>query len=141
MAPVGGAGQDRSMIDHFGINCADLQASATFYDAVLRPLGSSRVMDFGAAIGYGADHPAFWISEQPAEGPASGPNREVHIAFAAADAAAVRAFFDAAVAQGAEVLHEPRLWPEYHERYFGAFVRDPDGNNVEAVCHTGDPDA
>ena len=53
----------------------------------------------------------------------------------ASDRAAVRAFFDAAVAQGAEVLHEPRLWPEYHPGYYGAFVRDPDGNNVEAVCH------
>jgi catechol 2,3-dioxygenase-like lactoylglutathione lyase family enzyme len=47
----------------------------------------------------------------------------------------VRAFFDAAVSLGAEVLHEPRAWPEYHENYYGAFVRDPDGNNVEAVCH------
>ena len=47
----------------------------------------------------------------------------------------MRAFFDAAVATGAEVLHEPRVWPEYHPNYYGAFVRDPDGNNVEAVCH------
>ena len=50
----------------------------------------------------------------------------------------MRRFFDAAVAAAPRSLHEPRLWPEYHERYFGAFVRDPDGNNVEAVCHTGD---
>ena len=64
------------------------------------------------------------------------PNREVHIAFVAADRAAVRAFFEAAVAAGAEVLHEPRVWPEYHPTYYGAFVRDPDGNNVEAVCHS-----
>jgi catechol 2,3-dioxygenase-like lactoylglutathione lyase family enzyme len=124
------------MIDHFGINCADLQASAAFYDKVLGTLGHTRVMDFGVAIGYGTGGPAFWISEQPSEGPASGPNREVHIAFSAPDAASVRAFFDAAASLGAEVLHEPRLWPEYHEHYFGAFVRDPDGNNVEAVCHT-----
>ena len=48
----------------------------------------------------------------------------------------MRAFFEAAVAAGAEVLHEPRLWPEYHPNYYGAFVRDPDGNNVEAVCHS-----
>ena len=60
--------------------------------------------------------------------------------FEAADRATVRAFFDAAVAAGAEVLHEPRIWPEYHDNYYGAFVRDPDGNNVEAVCHTPEPE-
>jgi catechol 2,3-dioxygenase-like lactoylglutathione lyase family enzyme len=97
-------------------------------------------MDFGMAIGYGTDSPAFWVSAQPAEGPASGANREIHVAFTAPDAATVRAFFDAAVERGAEVLHEPRLWPEYHAHYYGAFVRDPDGNNVEAVCHTAGPD-
>ncbi len=89
-------------------------------------------MDFGGAIGYGVPpSPDFWIGRQ-----ATGEGfRESHIAFSAASRAAVRAFFDAAVAHGAEVLHEPRLWPEYHANYFGAFVRDPDGNNVEAVCH------
>jgi catechol 2,3-dioxygenase-like lactoylglutathione lyase family enzyme len=87
------------------------------------------------AIGYGTDHPQFWVSGGAA---AAGPNREVHIAFLAPDSATVRAFHAAATGLGAESLHEPRLWPEYHERYFGAFVRDPDGNNVEAVCHGGD---
>ncbi|MDF1602954.1 VOC family protein [Nocardioides sp. YIM 152315] len=126
------------MIDHFGINCADLAASAAFYDKTLGVLGFGRVMDFEVAIGYGLPgQPDFWIGTQPDGGPSSGPNREVHVAFRAESADAVRAFFDAAVALGAEVLHEPRLWPEYHEGYFGAFVRDPDGNNVEAVCHTG----
>ncbi len=123
------------MIDHFGINCADLEASARFYDAVLGTLGHRRVLDHGVAIGYGTQSPDFWIGGGEV---ATGPNREVHVGFTAPDAAAVRRWFDAAVAEGAEVLHEPRLWPEYHERYFGAFVRDPDGNNVEAVCHTGD---
>ena len=52
----------------------------------------------------------------------------------------MRAFHAAAVALGAETLHEPRIWPEYHDHYYGAFVRDPDGNNVEAVCHTAGPD-
>lgn len=127
------------MIDHFGISCSDLARSATFYDAVLGVLGYRRVLDVEVAIGYGADSPDFWISAQPSEGPASGPNREIHVGFRAADAAAVQAFFDAAVSLGAEVLHEPRLWPEYHQAYYGAFVRDPDGNNVEAVCHTGGP--
>ncbi len=127
------------MIDHLGINCADLGASSAFYDRVLGVLGYSRMVDVGVALGYGADMPEFWISAQPAEGPASGPNREVHVAFTAADAAAVRAFFAAATELGAEVLHEPRHFPEYHDHYYGAFVRDPDGNNVEAVCHTVAP--
>ena len=122
------------MIDHLGINCTDLQATASFYDEVLATLGHRRLLDFEVAIGYGTDKPDFWLSTF--EG--VGPNREVHVAFTAPDADGVRAFFEAAVARGAEVLHEPRLWPEYHERYFGAFVRDPEGNNLEAVCHTGD---
>jgi catechol 2,3-dioxygenase-like lactoylglutathione lyase family enzyme len=122
------------VIDHFGINCSDLPRAAAFYDAVLAVLGHRRLMDFGVAIGYGTDKPDFWLSTFDG----IGPNREVHIAFTAADASTVRAFRDAAVERGAEVLHEPRLWPEYHEGYYGAFVRDPDGNNLEAVCHTGD---
>lgn len=126
------------MIDHFGINCSDLGRSAAFYDEVLGVLGYRRLLDLEVAIGYGDTEPDFWISSQPDEGPASGPNREMHLAFAARDAAAVRAFFDAATRLGSEVLHEPRLWPEYHDAYFGTFVRDPDGNNVEAVCHSGD---
>ena len=122
------------MIDHFGINCVDLQATASFYDKVLATLGHRRLLDFEVAVGYGTDKPDFWLSTF--EG--VGPNREVHVAFTAPDADGVRAFFQAAVDQGAEVLHEPRLWPEYHEHYYGAFVRDPEGNNLEAVCHRGD---
>ena len=120
------------MIDHLGINCADLERSAAFYDTVLGVLGHTRLMDFGVAIGYGTDTPDFWLSrydDMP-------PNREIHVAFTAPDAETVRAFHAAAVELGAETLHEPRMWPEYHDHYFGAFVRDPDGNNVEAVCHT-----
>ena len=121
------------MLDHLSIQCADVSATTAFYDAVLAPLGGIRVMDFGAVIGFGVGQkPDFWIGPcQTGEG-----FRESHIAFAAPDRAAVRAFFDAAVAAGAEVLHEPRVWPEYHPNYYGAFVRDPDGNNVEAVCHS-----
>jgi catechol 2,3-dioxygenase-like lactoylglutathione lyase family enzyme len=123
------------MLDHVGLQCADLAASATFYDAVLAPLGASRLMDVGVAMGFGvAPTPDFWIGEFN-----SGDGfRESHVAFTAADRASVRRFFEAAVAAGAEVLHEPRVFPEYHEHYFGAFVRDPDGNNVEAVCHRPD---
>lgn len=119
------------MIDHISIQVSDVATSASFYDAVLASLGGKRVIERGTVIGYGTDFPMFWIGPVTTEGNA----REAHLAFRAPDRAAVQAFFDAAVAKGAEVLHPPRLWPEYHETYFGAFVRDPDGNNVEAVCH------
>jgi catechol 2,3-dioxygenase-like lactoylglutathione lyase family enzyme len=122
------------MLDHISVQCADLAASAAFYDDVLAPLGGRRIMDFGTQVGYGVDFPSFWIgAQQTGDG-----FRETHIAFTAASREAVIAFRDAAVAAGAEVLHEPRVWPEYHPGYFGAFVRDPDGNNVEAVHHTWD---
>jgi catechol 2,3-dioxygenase-like lactoylglutathione lyase family enzyme len=121
------------MLDHVSIQCADVAASAQFYDVFLAPLGGVRVMDFGAVVGYGVPpKPDFWIGPQ-----ATGEGfRESHLAFVTPDRASVRAAFDAAVALGADVLHEPRPWPEYHAAYYGAFVRDPDGNNVEAVCHT-----
>ena len=120
------------MLDHLSIQCSDFDASAAFYDAVLATIGGRRVMDVGEAIGYGTEFPKFWIGRQhTGEG-----FRESHIAFQAPDRDAVQAFRDAAAELGAEVLHEPRVWPEYHPGYFGAFVRDPDGNNVEAVHHT-----
>jgi catechol 2,3-dioxygenase-like lactoylglutathione lyase family enzyme len=120
------------MLDHVSIQCADPSASAAFYDAALAPLGGKRVMEFGPVIGFGVPPmPDFWVG--PLE---TGDGfRESHLAFTAPDRGAVRAFFEAAVVAGAEVLHEPRVWPEYHPNYYGAFVRDPDGNNVEAVCH------
>lgn len=120
------------MIDHVSIQCSDVAKSIAFYDAVLAPLGGGRVMEFGEVVGFGiGGMPVFWVGPlETGEG-----FRESHLAFHADNRAAVGAFFEAAVAQGAEVLHEPRLWPEYHSDYFGAFVRDPDGNNVEAVCH------
>ena len=121
------------MLDHLSIQCSDPAVSAAFYDAVLATLGARRIMEFGPVIGYGIPPmPDFWISPHD-----SGDGfRESHIAFSAANRQAVAAFFDAAVAAGAETLHSPRVWPEYHPNYFGAFVRDPDGNNVEAVCHS-----
>lgn len=120
------------MLDHLSIQCGDVAASAAFYDAVLEPLGGRRVLDSGEAIGYGTGgKPDFWIGpHRTGEG-----FRESHIAFTAPDRTAVDAFFETAVAAGAEVLHGPRVWPEYHRHYYGAFVRDPDGHNVEAVCH------
>ena len=121
------------MLDHLSIQCADVAVSAAFYDAVLVAVGGQRILEFdGPTIGYGVPPmPDFWI----------GPNmtgddfRESHIAFNAPDRAAVDSFFTAGINAGAVVLHEPRVWPEYHPNYYGAFIRDPDGNNVEAVCH------
>ena len=120
------------MLDHLSIQCVDLDASAAFYDKVLATIGGTRILDFGEVIGYGVPPmPDFWLGKQT-----SGEGfRESHIAFSAPDRAAVHAFLDAAVDAGAEVLHPARVWPEYHPNYYGAFVRDPDGNNVEAVCH------
>jgi catechol 2,3-dioxygenase-like lactoylglutathione lyase family enzyme len=121
------------MLDHVSIQCADVAASAAFYDAVLPTVGGQRILDFGEVIGYGVlPTPDFWLGPQ-----ATGEGfRESHIAFSAPNRTAVREFFAAAQAAGAEVLHQPRVWPEYHPGYYGAFVRDPDGNNIEAVCHT-----
>ena len=121
-----------AVLDHLSIQCADVEASKRFYDVVLKPLGGGRILDLGNVFGYGVGNkPDFWL------GPLTTgePNREIHIAFQAPDRAAVRAFFQTAIDSGAEKLHEPRVWPEYHATYYGGFVRDPDGNNVEAVCH------
>jgi catechol 2,3-dioxygenase-like lactoylglutathione lyase family enzyme len=120
------------MIDHISLQCDDVEASAAFYDAVLVPVGGRRVLDFGTVIGFGVDRAEFWIGPNVT----GGPMREVHLAFTVPNREAVDAFFAIAVERGAEVLHEPRVWPEYHENYYGGFVRDPDGHNVEAVCHS-----
>ena len=120
------------MLDHLAIQCGDLATSAAFYDIVLAPLGGGRLLDLGEVIGFGvAPMPDFWLGHRRT----GEAFREAHIAFTAPDRAAVRAFLEAAVGIDAEVLHEPRVWPEYHPHYYGAFVRDPDGNNIEAVCH------
>lgn len=119
------------MIDHVSVQVRGLAASCAFYDAVLAPLGGRRLMDEGDAVGYGTDQPSFWLSAQQSPEPAA----EVHVAFSAATRDEVHAFHAAATAVGAETLHAPRVWPEYHESYFAVFVRDPDDNNVEAVCH------
>ncbi len=121
------------MIDHLSIQTDRYDDAVDWYDATLAVLGYGRVMEFGGLMaGYGpsASKPYFWLGRATDEG-----GRQTHIAFAAVDRSAVHAFHQVAVARGSEVLHEPRLWPEYHPTYYAVFVRDPDGNNVEAVCH------
>ncbi|MXG26725.1 VOC family protein [Streptomyces sp. YIM 132580] len=122
------------MLNHVEIQVGDVHASAAFYDAVLAPLAAGRRIEHQQRIGYGTARPEFWIG--PATPTAASPARETHLAFTAPDRQAVDAFHAAARAQGVHVLHRPRLWPEYHDTYYAAFVRDPDGNNVEVVCET-----
>ena len=111
---------------------ADPAASTSFYETVLAPIGGKAIMSFGPVTGFGKDFPSFWIGPV---GDAGAPHKDIHIAFTAGSRDEVLAFFAAASAAGAEVLHEQREWPEYHPNYYGAFVRDLDGNNVEAVHH------
>ena len=126
--------EPRYVLDHTGIEVADFAASRAFYERVLEPLGFSVQMDFSEqfeAMGFGVPgKPSFWI--RAAEGQPSGPH---HIAFHATDRERVDRFHEAALAAGASDNGEPGLREHYHPTYYGAFVIDPDGNNVEAVCH------
>ncbi|ABD56235.1 VOC family protein [Jannaschia sp. CCS1] len=124
------------MIDHSGLSVSDFAAAKAFYSAALAPLGSSYLFtvppehtDGDAVGGFGQDRPQFWIWEGPAQVP------PVHFAFSAATRAQVDAFYAAALAAGGTDNGAPGLRPHYHADYYGAFVRDPDGNNIEAVCH------
>ena len=118
------------MIDHIGLRVSDVQASKRFYEAALKPLGYRVVHEFGdEAAGLGAEGKVdFWIGR--------GETGKVHLAFHGPNRASVEAFYAAAIAAGGRDNGAPGLRPQYHPTYFGAFVLDPDGNNVEAVCHT-----
>ncbi|WP_029010603.1 VOC family protein [Azospirillum halopraeferens] len=122
------------MIDHISLPVSDITRARAFYDAVLAAVGYRRMMDFGQSAGYGDAHPHLWIAvpEQPPAGPAAG----VHIAFRAASRDAVDAFHAAALAHGGTDNGAPGLRPVYHPDYYAGFVIDPDGNRLEAVCHT-----
>lgn len=133
------------MIDHIGLTVRDLEASKAFYDAAFASLGIDVVMSVSAEetgahafLGYGpradgrdiqAGKPSFWIGGGET---LTGP---MHVAFTAATRAAVDAFHAAAMAAGGLDNGPPGLRPHYHPNYYGAFVLDPDGRNVEAVCH------
>ncbi|MDE3132411.1 MAG: VOC family protein [Acidobacteriota bacterium] len=121
------------MLDHVGITVSDLDASKRFYSEALEPLGYSVVFEMEGVAGLGAgDHaiPDFWLHEGATETPA-------HIAFRA-DHAGVDAFHAAALAAGGTDNGAPGVRAHYHENYYGAYVHDPDGHNVEAVSHSAD---
>jgi catechol 2,3-dioxygenase-like lactoylglutathione lyase family enzyme len=125
------------MLDHIGLSVADFDRATTFYRAALKPLGLGVVMEVTAEETGGDAHagfgdegkPFFWI------GTGAKPRGGLHVAFAAPTRAAVDAFHAAALAAGGRDNGAPGLRPHYHPNYYGAFVFDPDGNNIEAVCH------
>jgi catechol 2,3-dioxygenase-like lactoylglutathione lyase family enzyme len=130
------------MIDHISIAVADIHRARAFYDRALATLGHQRVMDVEDApdfvgSGYGArEHePAFWIGAPKPAAPVAPPPEGHHVAFAAPDRAAVDAFHKEALAAGARDNGAPGLRPHYHPDYYAAFVIDPDGHHLEAVCH------
>lgn len=123
-------------LDHVGLTIQDYTRSKTFYEAALASLGLGLVMEVdtpgGKFAGFGTPtKPFFWIGES------AGPKTSTHVAFAAASRAEVDAFHAAALAAGATDNGAPGLRPHYHPDYYGAFVLDPDGNNIEAVHHGG----
>jgi catechol 2,3-dioxygenase-like lactoylglutathione lyase family enzyme len=119
------------MIDHVGVEVGDYERSKAFYAAALRPLGYELVMEPDATVGGFAAQgkPDFWI-----EG--GTPGGGTHIAFESRERATVHAFHEAGLEAGGKDNGPPGLRPHYHENYYAAYVFDPDGNNVEAVCHS-----
>ena len=130
-------------IDHVSVGVTNIERSKRFYDAVLAPLGMTPVYPVNingrlVAVGYGeTQKPTFWI-QFPINGQAASMGNGVHVAFNAKDRAAVDDFFLAAIDQGGVEDGRPGLRSEYHPDYYGAFVRDPDGNKIEACSHTHD---
>lgn len=126
------------MLDHIGIAVSSIARSRAFYDQALKPIGISMLWEIGpdrtesggTALGYGSGgKPYFWIGDNERVGEGT------HVAFATRTRAEVDAFYEAALAAGGRDNGAPGLRPHYHPDYYGAFVLDPDGINVEAVCH------
>ena len=118
-------------IDHIGLDVSDYEQSKAFYEKALAPLGVKLMMEPVAEIGgFGGDFPFFWIGKRN-----RGGQGGVHVAFTARDREMVDAFHAAALAAGGTDNGGPGVREIYHPHYYGAFVLDPDGNNVEAVCH------
>ena len=126
------------MFDHVGFPVSDMNMSRVFYEKSLAPLGIKVLMEItpemtggsDSHLGFGIDHPNFWI------GTGKPSTTGVHVAFRAANRNEVDAFYKAALAAGGSDNGKPGTRPVYHENYYAAFVLDPDGNNIEAVCHS-----
>jgi catechol 2,3-dioxygenase-like lactoylglutathione lyase family enzyme len=132
-------GKESGMIDHIGFAVSDYERAKAFYAKALAPLGYVLIMEVPAegnpsgspAAGFGSDgKPDFWIGGE------GGIDKPLHVAILSKDRACVDAFYKAALAAGGRDNGAPGLRPHYHSNYYGAFVFDPDGHNIEAVCHT-----
>lgn len=124
------------ILDHVGFAVSDLERSKAFYVKALAPLDIKPLLEVtaeqtgsGAHCGFGREHPEFWI------GTGEGLKGQLHVAFTAFDRKIVDAFYEAALAAGGKDNGAPGVRPHYHEHYYGAFVLDPDGHNIEVVCH------
>lgn len=124
------------MIDHTGMSVSDIDAAVSFYDAALAPLGISLLYEVPLehtggerVVGYGRERPQFWLNGNEKQTPT------LHFAFTASNRAEVDAFYEAAMAAGGADNGAPGIRAHYHPDYYGAFVLDFDGNNIEAVCH------
>lgn len=119
------------IIDHIGLSISNYERSRAFYSKVLAPLGIGLIMEHAGWAGYGRDgKPELWFGESEVI------QKPMHIAFSAHDAEAVDAFYKAAIEAGAKDNGPPGIREIYHPNYYGAFIIDPDGHNIEAVCHT-----
>ena len=120
------------MYDHVGLTVADLERSRAFYSAALAPLGITELARFANFIGFGREHPQFWIGE----GAAVQPSPRTHVAFAAVTRLEVEAFHRAALEAGGVDHGAPGLRPQYGPSFYAGYVRDPDGNKLNAVCYS-----
>jgi catechol 2,3-dioxygenase-like lactoylglutathione lyase family enzyme len=125
------------MIDHVSVAVSDLQRAADFYDNVLGPLGHLRLETRIHNIGFGKRYPEFWINQR-GDMRQLDPQSGAHIAFRAANKAAVDAFHAAALNCGGACDGPPGLRPQHGDGYYAAFIRDPDGNRIEAVTFLTD---
>jgi catechol 2,3-dioxygenase-like lactoylglutathione lyase family enzyme len=127
-----------AIIDHITLVVSDYARSKAFYEKALAPLGIKPLMDFGQACGFGREKPEFWLGTGPASFQTPEHLRSItptHVAFLARDRAEVDAFHGAALAAGGKDYGAPGVRAHYHPDYYGAFILDPDGHDIEAVFH------